>query len=93
MWLPLMHLLLGTWSATQARALTGNQTGDPLVHRLALNPLSHTSEVLIAFNRKSPAEAAWWGRWGELSAQGQAKDRREVKVSSASRSRRGLGWL
>ena len=35
---------LGTWPATQACALTGNQTDDPLVHRLALNPLSHTSQ-------------------------------------------------
>ena len=25
-------------------ALTRNQTGNPLVHRLALNPLSHTSQ-------------------------------------------------
>ena len=33
-----------TWPATQARALTGNQTGDPLVRRLALNPLSHTRQ-------------------------------------------------
>ena len=30
-WLPLMHPLLGTWPATQARALTENQTGDPLL--------------------------------------------------------------
>ena len=30
-WLPLTHPLLGTWPATQACALTGNQTGDPLV--------------------------------------------------------------
>ena len=36
--------LLGTWPTTQACALTGNQTGDPLVCRLALNPLSHTSQ-------------------------------------------------
>ena len=28
-WLPLTRPLLGTWSATQACALTGNQTGDP----------------------------------------------------------------
>ena len=35
---------LGTWPATQACALTGNQTGDPLVRRLALNQLSHTSQ-------------------------------------------------
>ena len=33
----------GTWPATQAWALTGNRTGDLLVHRPALNPLSHTS--------------------------------------------------
>ena len=39
-----MHPLLGTWPATQACALTGNQTGDPLVHRLELSPLSHTSQ-------------------------------------------------
>ena len=43
-WLPLVRPLLGTWPATQAWALTGNQTGDPLVCRLALNPLSHTSQ-------------------------------------------------
>ena len=36
--------LLGTWPATQACALMGNQTGDPLVRRPALNPLSHTSQ-------------------------------------------------
>ena len=41
-WLPLMRPLLGTCPTTQARALTGNQTDDPLVHRLALSPLSHT---------------------------------------------------
>ena len=43
-WLPLMRPLLGTWPATQACALTGNRTSDPLVHRRALNPLSHTSQ-------------------------------------------------
>ena len=40
MWLPLMCPLLGTWPATQACALTGNQTSDPFFLRLALNPLS-----------------------------------------------------
>ena len=35
---------LGTWPATQACALTGYQTGDHLVHRPALNPLSYTSQ-------------------------------------------------
>ena len=34
----------GTWQATQACVLTGNQTGDPLVCRPALSPLSHTSQ-------------------------------------------------
>ena len=41
--LPLACPLLGTWPASQACALTGNQTRDPLVSRLGLNPLSHTS--------------------------------------------------
>ena len=44
MWLLLAHPLLGTWPITQACTLTGNQTGDPLVHRPTLNPLSHTSQ-------------------------------------------------
>ena len=48
MWLLLMHLLLGTWPATQACALTGNQTGDPLVCRPALNSLNHTSQGCLA---------------------------------------------
>ena len=42
--LPLAHPQLGTWPATQPNALTGNQTGDPLVLRLALNPPHHTSQ-------------------------------------------------
>ena len=50
-WLPLAHRLLRTWPATQACALTRNWTGDPLVCRLSLNPLSHTSQGLfILFN-------------------------------------------
>ena len=43
-WLPLEQPLLGTRPATQACALTGNRTGDPLVRRPALSPLSHTSQ-------------------------------------------------
>ena len=46
-WLPLTGPLLGTCPATKACALTGNWTGDPLVGRLALNPLSHTSQGLL----------------------------------------------
>ena len=36
-WLLLTCPLLGTWPATQACGLTGNQISDPLIHRLALN--------------------------------------------------------
>ena len=42
-WLPLAFPLPGTWPTTQACVLTGNQTHDPLVCRLVLNTLSHTS--------------------------------------------------
>ena len=48
-WLPLERPLLGTWPATQVCALTGNQTGNPLVCRSALNPLSHTSQGCLFF--------------------------------------------
>ena len=44
-WLSLCDPPLQTWPATQACALTRNQTGDPLVCRPVLNPLSHTSLV------------------------------------------------
>ena len=47
--LPLEHPLLGTWPTTQSCALTGNETHDPLVGRLALNPLSHISQGTIFF--------------------------------------------
>ena len=43
-WLPLTHPLLGTWPATQALALTGNRTRDPLVCRPVLNPLSQPGQ-------------------------------------------------
>ena len=49
-WLPLTCPLLETWPVTQAGALTGNQTRDPLVHRPTLNPLSHTSQGYGAFS-------------------------------------------
>ena len=47
MWSSLVHPLPGTWPATQVCALTGNQTGDPWVHRPAVNPLSHTSQGMV----------------------------------------------
>ena len=49
MWLPLVYPLLGTRPATQACALTGNPTNDPLLHSLALDPLSHTSQSPMHF--------------------------------------------
>ena len=48
-WLPLTHPLLGAWPATQACALTGNLTGNPLGHRPVLNPLSYTSQGYFFF--------------------------------------------
>ena len=42
--LPLTSLQLGTWPVTQACALSRNRTSNRLVHRMALNPLSHTSQ-------------------------------------------------
>ena len=48
-WLPFVCSQLGTWPATQACALTGNQTGNPSICRLALRPLSHTSQGSPAF--------------------------------------------
>ena len=41
--------LLGTWSTTQACALTGNRTSDSLVHWPSLNPLSHASQGKNSF--------------------------------------------
>ena len=47
-------LLLGTSPATQACTLTGNRTGNPLVRRLVLNPLSHTSQDAGSFFFTTP---------------------------------------
>ena len=55
-WLTLVHLLLGTWLATQACALTGNQTGDSLVCKPALNPLTTPAGVWgFYFNKNNCA--------------------------------------
>ena len=48
-WLPLARPALGTWPTTQACALTGNRTSDPLVCRLVLSPLSCTSRGIDQF--------------------------------------------
>ena len=57
MWLSLVCPLLGTWPTTQACALTGNRTGDPLLHSLALNPLSHTRQGEFIFIKVMHAHA------------------------------------
>ena len=59
MWLPLTHPQLGTWPATQAHALTGNRTSDPLVHRPALSPLSPTSQSKECNLDTLPWQAGW----------------------------------
>ena len=61
-WLPLVRPPLGTWPATQACALTGNQTSDLLVHRPELNPQSHTSQGQLFYVSKSGDD------WNNLSA-------------------------
>ena len=58
-WLPLTHPLLGMWPATQICALTGYRTGDPLVCRSALYPLSYTSQGEILSNFKLKNKFCW----------------------------------
>ena len=43
-WWTLTPPPLGTWPTTQACAVAGNQTSNPLVPRPVLNPLSHTGQ-------------------------------------------------
>ena len=75
-----MHALLGNWPPTQACALMGNQTSHPLVHRLALSPLSHTSQgsyFLFNFFEEGPF-LFWPGKksWtAHLSAQWNGEDK------------------
>ena len=47
--LPSVHPQLGTWPATQACALTWNQTGSLLVHRSACTSLNLTSQGSSSF--------------------------------------------
>ena len=79
-WLPLAPLQLETWPASQACALIRNRTGNPLVHRLALSPLSHTSlgsYFLFNFFEEGPF-LFWPGKksWtAHLSAQWNGEDK------------------
>ena len=49
--------------ATQACTLTGNGTGDPLVHRPALDPLSHTSQGSNILNDMSMLSVMGTTEW------------------------------
>ena len=67
-WLPLAHPLLRTWPATQACALTGNWTSNPLVCRPASNPLSHTRQgCLSIFIGKTQQERIAGSKFKALS--------------------------
>ena len=59
-WLPLARTQLGNQPSTQACALMGNRTCDLLVHRPALNPLSHISQgwkIIIKENSRNYSRA------------------------------------
>ena len=60
-WLPFMRPHRGIWPTTQACALTGTRTGDPVVCRLTLNPLSHASQGAVQDFLKHI-----FAIWGEL---------------------------
>ena len=61
--LPLSYTQLGTWTATQVRALTGNQTSNPLVFSLVLNPLGRLSLPSSLTVHFSSPEAFSWEHW------------------------------
>ena len=68
MWLPLTYPHLGTWPTTQACALTRNRTGNPLVQRPALSPLSYTSQGSVCLlttpnTAHGRVDPAWGGDW------------------------------
>ena len=52
-WSPLTRPQLGTWSETQACALTRNQTSKLLGRRPELDPLSHTSQGRLKEKKKT----------------------------------------
>ena len=49
LWLPLARPLLGTWPTTQACALTGNPTGDPLFCRGTQSTETHQPGHVCVF--------------------------------------------
>ena len=72
-WLPLACPQLGTWPATQACALTRNQTGDLSVHRPTLNPPSHTRQgkKIFLVDEESMSALAGVAPWTEHKPENQ----------------------
>ena len=69
MWLPLACPLLGTGPETQACAPTGNRTGDSLVPRSMLNPLSYNSQrkyLQILTTQSMCSQMLWGKKWQSL---------------------------
>ena len=67
MWLPLTWSPLGTWPTTQACALTGNWTSDPLVHspssiHWAMPARAHSFCLLMSYLPQAKAAGASWFR-------------------------------
>ena len=64
--LPLARPQLGTWPVTQARAPTGNETSDllDLACRMALIPLSHTSQGTFKIFLMRGCPLKYWRSWG-----------------------------
>ena len=58
-WMPLLRPLLGTSSTSQACALTGNRISNLLVCRMAINPLSYTSQATTAFSSNHLLMVTW----------------------------------
>ena len=66
MWLLLERLPLGTWSTTQACALTGNRTGDPSLRRPAQSTEPHQPGRKLTSGEEVALEAkAQVGRLGD----------------------------
>ena len=59
--MPLANPQLETQPTTQACALARNQTRDLSIRRLALNPLSHTSQGLLCQSLNRELHKVLWG--------------------------------
>ena len=59
-----------TWTATQACALTGIWTNDPLVCRLVLNPLSHTLQGSVMIIEMTTKHLEYYTNFVDKAGQG-----------------------